>query len=154
MCDQCRGFFEENFPKKDESDKPEDTRPFIQNTVRYLKDAFGPIENIEAIMRKYVNPDKFDTLVGTGLSGALVIPRLADMLGKKWAIVRKSDNSHSNNSIEGEIGRKWLFLDDTVDTGETRNRVISVVRRIARSHDFSTEFVGTYLYYDKKYEPA
>jgi hypoxanthine phosphoribosyltransferase len=101
----------------------------------------------------------YDTMVGTGLSGSLVIPMLARHLGKYWAIVRKNEPSHSSNPIEGRIGRKWIFVDDFVSSGKTRNTVQNAMRADAdserqwnydkgdyRSAAWQTEYIGTYSY--------
>jgi hypothetical protein len=103
---------------------------------------------------------EFDTLVGRGLSGALVIPRLADALGVKWLLVRKpEDGSHSGKKAEGELGRKWLFVDDLICTGSTLREVHAAVMLVARFGAYCqdggeyvqvthwrNEFVGAWLY--------
>lgn len=109
----------------------------------------------------------FDTLVGTGLSGALVVPTLARNMGKSWAIVRKrNDGSHAQDAgrfdrrplIEGRIGRRWLFVDDQIDSGITLKRVGEAVASFVKWYNsqesnwnvnyepFSTQYVGYYLY--------
>lgn len=89
---------------------------------------------------------KFDTLIGTGLSGALVLPLLARALRKNFAVVRKPDNAHSDERVEGAIGSRWIFVDDLVSTGATFQRVHHEVRQITRSRRHVTEFAGAYLY--------
>lgn len=70
-------------------------------------------------------PQDFDTLVGVGVSGAVIVPILARLLGVDFAIVRKdNDGTHGWNKIEGVVGSKWLFVDDLISsvasTGPTR----------------------------------
>lgn len=121
-------------------------REFIQLHQTYMSRAFGDIEAMAHELEEKVSSDKYDTMVGTGLSGALVLPRLAATLGKRWAIVRKADGTHSSNPIEGEIGRKWLFVDDLICSGNTLIKVYSSVSDMCRKFDFPSEFVGMYGY--------
>lgn len=89
----------------------------------------------------------FDTVVGTGLSGALLLPRLAEMLKCHYLIIRKEPTSHSYRPAEGMLGRRWLFVDDQRSTGATRNRVKDIVVRICeRNDEFTSEYVGAYYY--------
>lgn len=141
----------------------------IQTVADYLKAAFVDdkyFAHYVAHAEKELKSVDYDTMIGMGLSGALVVPRLARALGKKWAIVRKEDGAHSLNKVEGEIGHKWLFVDDLVYSGHTRRivqeRVEShVEQQNHRIHDenywrrlkhkteipdYSSQFVGTYLY--------
>lgn len=98
---------------------------------------------------------EFDTVVGTGLSGALVVPRLASDLLVEWAVVRKpTDNSHAFSAVEGRIGRKWLFVDDLIDTGTTLLRVHNIIRRECNAVNWETEYVGAWTYtWDKGFIP-
>lgn len=102
---------------------------------------------------------KFDTIVGTGLSGGLIVPRLAEALKVKWAIVRREgDSSHSPSKIEGYLGRRWLFVDDLIDSGVTYGRVKKVVREEAAStrvwndktedyaYGWKTKHIGSWCY--------
>ena len=74
---------------------------------------------------------EFDTIVGTGFSGGVVIPALALRLGKKFLLIRKdSDDSHHSGKMIGEIDRRWIFVDDFTETGTTRSRVIDKVSEI------------------------
>ncbi len=92
-------------------------------------------------------PVHFDTLVGTGLSGTLIVPAVARMLGKHWLIVRKpGDGSHSNHIVEGTIGQRWLFVDDLIASGNTVKRVLGDLTRVERASMLSTQFVGAFLY--------
>src|SRR4051812_16554608 len=89
----------------------------------YLGEAFSdPSVLIEEAKRTIKG--KYDTLVGTGLSGSLVIPLLARGLDCDWLIVRKeNDGSHSTKPAEGRLGRRWLFVDDFIASGATLRRV-------------------------------
>lgn len=98
-------------------------------------------------------PIDHDTLVGTGLSGALVVPWLARSVGKSWLLVRKEgDYSHSAHQVEGSIGKRWLFVDDFIDSGETFGRCIDAIAgECSRRHhgERMPELVGAFLYGDQ-----
>lgn len=90
---------------------------------------------------------EFDTVVGTGLSGALVVPRLAEWFDVDFLIIRKpGDGSHSSSEFEGNLGRRWLFVDDFIDTGSTFNNVFCHVSYASEANRWETEFVGAWLY--------
>lgn len=115
----------------------------------YLKEAHGNLEDIAEAMVEATGSTRYDTLVGTGLSGALVVPGVARMLDKHWLIVRKQgDSTHSHLELEGTLGNRWLFLDDLISTGTTYTRVKEVVGRYDRSH------AGAYLYADQQFRRA
>ena len=88
----------------------------------------------------------YDTIVGTGLSGAIVIPALAKALGKKWLLIRKGEQNHSGRAAEGDLGQRWLFVDDFTSTGRTRNRVKAVIERICDVSAWGTVYAGSFLY--------
>ena len=98
---------------------------------------------------------EFDTFVGIGVSGTLVAPLLADM-GKGnhgFAIVRKSDSSHSYHTIEGDLssGNKFVFVDDFVNSGKTLSYVIDRIEKEFSYPHVMPIMVGAYLYQDKKF---
>lgn len=103
------------------------------------------------VSEKFDIPQDFDTLVGVGVSGAVVVPTLARLLGVDFAIVRKeNDGSHGWNKVEGVVGKKWLFVDDLVSSGATVRRVVWVM-----AEEFpGSEPVGAYLYHSKEFNPA
>jgi hypothetical protein len=135
----------------------DDTSSMISNRSSYQKTAvFRPGEAIRDARLALKGVD-YDTMIGTGLSGALMVPTLARALRKKWAIIRKPDDgSHSEARYEGTIGSRWIFVDDFVSSGQTRDRVIREVERIVSVHNlahsdyelhpFETRMVGSYLY--------
>lgn len=96
---------------------------------------------------KKLNHVDYDTMIGTGLSGALVIPVLAKFLSKQWAIIRKDgEGQHMFESFVGDIGERWLFVDDLIATGATLRRVYREVREICQQENHTTTFVGLYEY--------
>lgn len=91
---------------------------------------------------------EFDTLVGTGFSGGVIIPALALRLNRKFVLIRKEtdDSHHGSGRLLGELGERWIFVDDFVSSGKTRNRVIEKVEAAALLHDHKTTLVGNYYY--------
>ncbi|MGW0245085.1 phosphoribosyltransferase [Nocardia goodfellowii] len=90
---------------------------------------------------------EFDTMVGTGLSGALMIPTLARAMNVDFLLVRKpNDGSHSSYKVEGRLGSKWLFVDDLIVSGDTFQRVYNEVESAAKMQRHTTHLVGAYFY--------
>jgi len=135
----------------------------IQSVSPYLFEAFStPDLLLKGFQEAQARNDvyDFDTIVGTDLSGTVVVPTLARSLHKKWAIVRKhNDGSHASlgsdpkmTILEGELGERWLFVDDQVDSGATLARVRDSVDKFVMLHNtdndyhFYTTYVGTYQY--------
>lgn len=90
----------------------------------------------------------YDTLVGTGFSGGIVIPSLALALGKKFVLIRKEndDSHHGGGRLIGNLGHRWIFVDDFVSSGDTKQRCLKKVAAAASVEDFTTTYVGDYLY--------
>lgn len=129
-------------------------------------------KSINAQARAVLGGTEFDTMVGTGLSGALIIPSLARSMRKNWLIIRKKgDSTHSARPAEGHLGERWLFVDDLIDTGATLTRVENAVARLVSDENqrrkrrnqwregkgklepvFASEYVGAYLYEDGVFE--
>lgn len=118
---------------------------FGQMYTHGAADPAGVVQS--AVGFSLVKQVKFDTIVGTGLSGSLVIPMLARRLRRKWAIVRKDgEQRHSSYQIEGEIGDRWIFVDDLIASGRTLRRVQEVVQEEFRIREAQTTYVGAWLY--------
>lgn len=108
---------------------------------------FNLSEVIETAQDRLKNVD-FDTMVGTGFSGGVVIPALALAMGKKFVLIRKDtdDSHHGKGQLLGQLGARWIFVDDFVSSGRTRDRVISKIEVAAEDTSASTEMVGQYMY--------
>lgn len=103
----------------------------------------------------------FDTIAGTGMSGSIVIPLLVKALNDahgteiNFLLIRKDGaGAHTDNHV-GRLGGRWIFVDDFVSSGSTRDRVRKAVGEIVRTANryrnaewpqFATTFVGSYLY--------
>ncbi len=115
----------------------------------YYMDAavFNLSEVIETAKKALAGVD-FDTLVGTGFSGSVVIPSLALALGKKFVLIRKEtdDSHHGRGRLLGQLGQKWIFVDDFVSSGRTRQRVINKIDEALREYDGTSTLVGQYMY--------
>lgn len=124
--------------------------PIFDNLGQLVDDIANSLKDVE-----------HDTLVGTGLSGTIVVPMLAWVTSKQFAIVRKGEPNHSYIDVEGKIGHKWVFVDDLISMGTTVRRVFyaindNVAKRntpydmdISRYRGPLPQLVAIYEYYDK-----
>lgn len=108
----------------------------------YLRRVFDERNELIDSARRTLHDVDFDTVIGTGLSGALIVPDIARALNKQWAIVRKdNDSEHAMFNIEGYIGNQWLFFDDLVASGRTLRFVKEKVEAYS-----DAVYVGRYEY--------
>lgn len=110
-------------------------------------DLAGVIETAEDRLKDV----DFDTLVGTGFSGSIVIPSLALRLGKKFVLIRKEtdDSHHGKGRLVGELGKRWIFVDDFISSGRTRDRVIEKIKEVKDEGGYpiaGSDLVGQYMY--------
>jgi hypothetical protein len=128
-----------------------------------LEEAFNDPDELVRKFKRTIIEDgfdlhEFDTLVGTGFSGALVVPTLARATGRDFLIVRKPNDSHHHGSAiaEGNYNDSgnWLFVDDGIGTGKTYTRVRHAVNKLATSYRLPDNFQGAYLYGHDAMHPA
>jgi adenine/guanine phosphoribosyltransferase-like PRPP-binding protein len=132
-----------------EAESPSVT-PFKTNYMDVALDDLGGV--IERAKIKLAGVD-FDTLVGTGFSGSVVVPALALAMGKYFVLIRKpKDGSHHNGRAIGYLGQRWIFVDDFVATGATRDRVKQAVRACEYETGHQTVMVAEYHYARSDYE--
>lgn len=114
----------------------------------YMDDAVFNLQSVIDTAKERLADVDFDTLVGTGFSGGIVIPSLALALGKKFILIRKEtdDSHHGHGRLLGDLGEKWIFVDDFVSSGKTRDRVISKINEAASLWKAETKLVGQYMY--------
>lgn len=123
----------------------------MKSSIGYSSRVFADSASLTSLvvdMRRDLRGVKFDTMIGSGLSGSLIIPILARRLRKRWAIIRKpGEATHSSSTFQGEIGDRWIFVDDFVASGATRRRVEKAVNTLFDNdgEPYPT-FVGTYEY--------
>lgn len=99
----------------------------------YLHDALD-LKNRERVIAELVNQltkfglGKFDTIVFRGMSGALIVPAVADKLGKGMLMIRKQDGNHSMYGIEGNVAlESYVIIDDLIVSGGTLNSIMDSV---------------------------
>jgi len=114
----------------------------------YMDKALDNLADVIAEAQTALADVEFDTLVGTGFSGGVVIPALALAMDKKWTLIRKEsdDSHHGGGRLIGSLGKRWVFVDDFVSSGATRTRVLEKIEAGAVLHDLTSEYVGDYLY--------
>lgn len=99
----------------------------------------------------------FDTLAGTGMSGSIVIPLLARALDKHFLLIRKDGAGAHTDAHVGVLGERWLFVDDFISSGATKQRVADAVADIVKTANrwlgasqvterYAPVYVGDYLY--------
>lgn len=130
------------------------------NTYYFDNAVFNLSEVIETAQERLAGVE-FDTLVGTGFSGGVVIPALALAMGKNFVLIRKEtdDSHHGKGRLVGQLGERWIFVDDFVSSGSTRKRVIEKVAKATQNAYVRTELVGQYMYINyseegPQFEPA
>lgn len=127
-------------------------QPRTKRFDSYFTNALFDLPTVIADAQKRLSRIKFDTLVGTGFSGAVVVPALALAMDKTFVLVRKDsdDSHHGPGRLLGEIGERWLFVDDFISSGSTRSYVL---RKIYHA-DPDTRCVGQYMYRPSYDDPS
>ncbi len=116
----------------------------------YMDDALFNLPKVIEEAKEALADVDFDTLVGTGFSGGIVIPSLALAMGKKFVLLRKEtdDSHHGSGLLVGDLGEKWIFVDDFVQSGKTRDRVIRKIHDGQYGEGTNSTMVGQYMYID------
>lgn len=114
----------------------------------YFDKAVTRLPDVLDDARKALAGIDFDTLVGTGFSGGIVIPALALELKKNFVLIRKEgdDSHHGGGRLVGQLGERWVFVDDFVLSGRTRDRVITKIADAAKDSGQQTTMIGQYMY--------
>lgn len=119
----------------------------------YFDDAVFELPRVIETAHEDLADIDFDTMVGTGFSGGIVIPALALSMRKKFVLIRKErdDSHHGGGRLVGELGERWIFVDDFVSSGRTRTRVIEKIADNlvgSTGSRTSSTMVGQYMYQD------
>lgn len=124
----------------------------VYSSGYYSRELFNvPERIILSYMEEAIKWPTHDTFVGTGVSGSIAAGILAVATGKMYAVVRKRlDGSHSERILEGNVGQRWLFVDDFIAGGNTRRHVYAMMRGFVPS----SQFVGSWLYRDACFDPT
>lgn len=82
--------------------------------------------------RRLLKDVDFDTVVGTGMSGVPAATLIGRSMHKHVLLVRKEDdmgNHHDTGGrgFVGQLGARWIFVDDFMSSGATFRRVYGVV---------------------------
>lgn len=120
-----------------------------QFPTSYCDDAVYRLPALLRVAKKDLAEVDFDTIVGTGFSGAMVIPALAMRMRKKFVLIRKDndDSHHGGGRLVGELGARWIFLDDFCSSGATRKRVIEKIDEAVLTRNLEdVVHVGSYYY--------
>lgn len=117
----------------------------------YMDEAIFDLPTVIKRSKKDLAKVDFDTMVGTGFSGSIVIPALAMAMGKDFVLIRKEgdDSHHGRGRLLGNLGKRWIFVDDFVSSGRTRVRVIQKILDAVADYPGQmprTTMVGQYLY--------
>lgn len=114
----------------------------------YMDDALFNLGDVIDTAKKRLADVEFDTLVGTGFSGGVVIPALALAMGKKFVLIRKEtdDSHHGKGRLLGTLGARWIFVDDFVSSGSTRKKVIEKIAQATKDSSAVTTMAGQYMY--------
>jgi hypothetical protein len=153
---------------------------FATYSSRMLDDPAGIAEELRRSAAE--QGIEFDTIVGRGSSGMLIVPVVARILGKRWFIVRKDAEVRSSHDSSckwmGDLGKRWIFLDDFCASGATFRKVRDGVKeaveqatapyqswgppqddpsgrwdwRTYQRPEFSTELVGYFEYESRNEE--
>lgn len=117
----------------------------------YMDDALFNLAEVIEVAQKRLARVNFDTMVGTGFSGGIVIPSLALAMGKKFVLIRKEtdDSHHGKGRLLGQLGERWIFVDDFISSGRTRKRVIEKVEQAAKDSSADTTLIGQYMYVNR-----
>ncbi len=109
--------------------------------TRIVKKAVAALKDID-----------FDTIVFRGMSGALIAPIVAHVLGKEIVMLRKPEaQTHSSYKYEGYLNvQRYIIIDDFVSTGSTVGEIVSRMRDMVAD----VKFVGLYIYYGTHGEAA
>lgn len=124
------------------------------DTYRAVCGYFSEVyENPDLIIQRFkpyhnrLIKDNVDTLVGTGLSGGIIVPMLAKAYGMHYVIVRKEGTqTHDSSILYGVMGKKYIFVDDFIQSGETLRRIQKQLYFEIPSDSHEFELYGIYLY--------
>lgn len=72
--------------------------------------------------------DSFDAIVCCGVSGLMVVPQIAEILGKNILVVRKDEKCYSKFRTEGVAPFQYVVVDDLICSGETIRRIKNTIK--------------------------
>jgi adenine/guanine phosphoribosyltransferase-like PRPP-binding protein len=134
-----------------------------------LTDVSSHANCVQGILRALHGEVEFDAIACTGVSGMLVGPTIAYLMGKRLAVVRKEQDAlgkanHACVRVEHNLkdGDRVVILDDLIASGRTIMSIADALDALARKQETNSEgfmatsvdvdVVGYYLYRDHRYE--
>jgi hypoxanthine phosphoribosyltransferase len=123
--------------------------------LSYSTMGMRPCRELAVDMRAAIPTRSYDTMIGIGISGALVVPAMGRHLRKNWALARKSgDGSHAGDTpFEGRIGSRVLIVDDWVDSGATVAVILGKLAEAARQYGRPVpEVIGIFEYQKTRFQ--
>jgi len=124
-----------------------DLTPNSYSQSAYASDTKELLTNAE--MQLLGQGIEFDSMVGIGNSGLLVLPLLARHFKVPFFAMRKAGQlSHNSKQPDGDgmIGHNWILVDDVKILGGTISYVVKTINKLARQNSFFTVYRGAYLY--------
>lgn len=119
--------------------------------VSYSSGGLAPTGQLVSAMRSGMKGIRYDTMVGTGISGALVVPAVGRAMRKRWALIRKHGvSSHAEDvHYEGVIGDAFIIVDDWVSTGATVGNILGSLMEACGSR--RPVFMGVWQYNPERF---
>jgi len=122
----------------------------------------GQLSTAELVapFREMTRGVRYDTIIGIGISGAMVIPAMGRNLRKHWALIRKDgEYSHARGEhFEGRIGERFIVVDDFVSSGASVAVILVKVLRASYERLWNAEnwptFVGVWEYTFSRFTDA
>jgi hypothetical protein len=137
-------------------------KPVMQMRTDYCDSVWSDPASLVKNAKVTLKGVEFDTFVATGQSGSLALSLFARAFRKNIFVVRKDadhESSHAALKWIGQMGQRWVFLDDFISSGSTKRSVIAGVQeaidyiRNTGNGEFTTKFVGSYEYEHDRWTP-
>lgn len=125
----------------------------IVKCAPHLSQIFNPEMRDVAIHEatKVLSEIDFDVIVVTGTSGVPLGAIIAHVMRKKLAIVRRDGEtmktvSGMSRMVEGWLGGRFIFFDDLISSGQTRDRAVHAFQQASDDAGEVQDYVGYYTY--------
>lgn len=133
----------------------------ILKTSQHLENAFS-MDGRQYALRKAAEQLEmvhFEVIICTGTSGVVLGSALAFALNKRLAVVRRKGErertvSGFSREVEGWLGGHYIFFDDLISSGETKQRAMSEFQSASMAAGEEFKYMGTYLFNHHRWVPA
>jgi hypothetical protein len=104
--------------------------------VSHSTKGMDSVRTLTSRLRAASHGIRYDTIVGIGISGAMVVPAIGRSMRKNWALIRKDGeyNHAGNASFEGVIGKRFIIVDDFVSSGATVAVILAKLAKVAAEY--------------------